>query len=429
VRVCVVGLGKIGLPLAVQYASKGLTVTGCDIDERLVGDVNEGRCPIVGEEGLEERLAAVQAAGRLRATTDTAAAVASSEVVVIIVPVGVDEDHRPGLSALDAAAEAVARGLRPGALVVLESTVPVGTTRRRLGRALEEGSSLRAGADFCLAFSPERVYSGRVFRDLQTYAKVVGGIDEVSTQRAAAFYGRVLDAEVLPVRDAETAEFAKLAETTYRDVNIALANELALCADAYGIDVAEAIAAANSQPYSHIHQPGVGVGGHCIPVNPYLLMHGPVAEVSDSSSLRLAAASRQINDAMARYGVERLEAALGSLQGSTVLILGLSYRPNVKEAAHSSALLLAAELRGRGARALVHDPLFSPAEIASLGLEPAGELPPPRIDAIIVQALHDAYRDLDLGSFAGCRALLDGRNALERQRVEAAGMKYLGIGR
>lgn len=424
-----VGLGKIGLPLAVQYASKGFTVTGCDIDERPVSEINEGRCPIVGEEGLEERLAAVRAAGRLCATTDTAGAVAESEVVVIIVPVGVDEDHRPDLSALDAAAGAVARGLGPGALVVLESTVPVGTTRGRLGRALEEGSGLRAGRDFYLAFSPERVYSGRVFRDLRTYPKVVGGVDEASTQRAAAFYGRVLDAEVLPVRDTETAEFAKLAETTYRDVNIALANELAVCADAYGIDVGEAIAAANSQPYSHIHQPGVGVGGHCIPVNPYLLTHGPADEVGDISSLRLAATSRQINDGMARYGVDRLEAVLGSLEGSRVLILGLSYRPNVKEAAHSSALSLAAELRARGARPLVHDPLFSSAEIAALGLEAAGELPAPRIDAIIVQALHDAYRDLDLGSFAGCRAVLDGRNALERRQVEAAGMKYLGVGR
>ncbi len=428
-RVCVVGLGKIGLPLAVQYASKGLAVTGCDIDEGLVGDVNEGRCPIVGEEGLEERLAAVLAEGRLRATTDTADAVAGSEVVVIIVPVGVDEEHRPDLSALDATAEAVARGLRPGVLVVLESTVPVGTTRQRLGRAREEGSGLRAGADFHLAFSPERVYSGRVLRDLQTYPKVVGGIDEASTQRAAAFYGRALDAEVLPVRDAETAEFAKLAETTYRDVNIAFANEMAVFADAYGIDVGEAIAAANSQPYSQIHQPGVGVGGHCIPVNPYLLMGGPAGEMGESSSVRLAAASRRINDAMARYGVERLEAALGSLEGSTVVILGLSYRANVKEAAYSSARLIAAELRARGARPLVHDPLFSAAEITALGLEPAGELPAEGIDAIIVQAYHDAYRDLDLGSFRGCRALLDGRNALDRQRVEAAGMRYLGIGR
>jgi len=420
VRVCVVGLGKIGLPLAAQYASKGLSVVGCDPDGELVAEVSRGRCPLVGEKGLARSIRRAVAARCLEATTDTAAAVREAQVVVVIVPVGLTPDRRPDFSRLDEAAAAIARGLRPGTLVILETTVPVGTTRGRLGPALE-ASGLRIGADFHLAYSPERVSVGRIFADLKRYPKIVGGIDEASRDTAVAFYRRALDARVTTVRDAETAEFVKLAETTYRDVNIALANELALYADRRGLDAAEAFAAANSQPYSHLHQPGVGVGGHCIPVNPHLLMEG-------GFPLHLLAAARQVNDGMAAYGVGKLEEALGGLRGRTVLILGLAYRPNVKEAAGSSTFALARELEARGARALVHDPLFSAREVEAAGLRPAYPLPH-KVDAVVIQALHDQYRDLDLGTFAGCRAVLDGRNVLSRSAVEAKGMLYLGIGR
>jgi nucleotide sugar dehydrogenase len=420
-RVCVVGLGKIGLPLAAQYASKGLSVAGCDPDAELVSEVSRGRCPHVGERGLAPSIRRGVETGRLKATTDTASAVRQAQVVVVIVPVGLTPDRHPDFSLLDEAAAAVARGLAADTLVILETTVPVGTTRGRLGPALE-ASGLRMGADFRLAYSPERVSVGRIFRDLRRYPKIVGGIDEASRDAAVAFYRRALDAEVIMVRDAETAEFVKLAETTYRDVNIALANELAVYADRLGLDATEAFDAANSQPYSHLHQPGVGVGGHCIPVNPHLLM-------AEGSPLRVSAAARQTNDEMAAYGVDKLEKALGGLRGLTVLILGLAYRPNVKEAAGSTTFALARALEARGTLALVHDPLFSAGEVEALGLQPAQPFPPRTVDAVVIQALHDQYGDLDLSAFTGCRAVLDGRNALLRSDVEAKGMIYLGIGR
>ena len=420
-KVCVVGLGKVGLPLAVQYASRGLDVVGCDTDAARVDRINAGDCPISGEEDLEAKLAAALSEGRLRATVDTAAAAAESDVVVIIVPVGLNDDRRPDFSHLDAAAQAIGAGLRPDTLVLVETSVPVGTTRDRVGPALAAGG-LRIGEDVRLAASPERVSTGRVFRDLRTYPKVVGALDERSWLRSEEFYGAALEAPCLiRVKDPETAEFTKLAEGIYRDVNIALADELARYADQLGIDVTEAIAAANSQPYSHLHQPGVGVGGHCLPVYPHFLP----AEAPPT----LPAAARAINDSMARYAVERLEGALGSLRGADVLILGLAYRPNVKEAAHSSALLLAEALRERGATPTVHDPWFSPDEIRALGLTPVETLPPPRVDAVILQAAHDAYRDLDYGTFPGCKVVLDGRNVLDRAAIEAAGLRYLGIGR
>ena len=417
VAVAVVGLGKIGLTLAAQYASRGLSVIGCDINAALVESVNSGHCPVDGEEELEERLANALRDERLTATVDTAAAVATSDVVIIIVPVGLTGEQTPDFTHLDAAIADIAGGLRPDTLVVVETTVPVGTTRNRVGEALAN-----ADQPLLLAASPERVSSGHIFRDLRTYPKVIGAIDEASWGKAEAFYSVALEApSLLRVRDPETAEFSKLAEGIYRDVNIALADELARYADAAGIDVIEAIDAANSQPYSHLHQPGVGVGGHCLPVYPYFL--------PKDSGAKLPLAAREINDGMAAYGVSKLEQALGSLEGATVLVLGLAYRPNIKEASHSSALLITEALRARGATALIHDPLYSDAELAALGLEPVAGLPPEHTDAVIVQAWHDAYDDLDFATFSGCKVVLDGRNALDRARVEAAGMRYLGIGR
>jgi nucleotide sugar dehydrogenase len=417
VQVAVVGLGKVGLPLAVQYAARGLDVAGCDVDAAKVDRINAGECPVDGEEGLAEGLRAALEAKRVSATHDTTAAVAESDAVVLIVPVGLTAANEPDFTHLDAALAAVAAGLRPETLVLVECTVPVGTTRHRVAPALA-----KRNGSVLLAASPERVQSGHIFRDLRTYPKIIGPLDDASWQHAEAFYAAALEAPCLiRVRDPESAEFIKLAEGVYRDVNIALASELARYADALGIDVTEAIDAANSQPYAHLHQPGVGVGGHCLPVYPHFL--------PKDAGLSLPAAARAVNDSMAGYAVERLEGAIGSLQGATVLILGLAYRANVKETANSSALLLVEALRSGGARPLVHDPLYSPDEVRALGLEPCETFPPPGVDAVIVQALHGAYGAIDWHAFAGCRAVLDGRNVLDRSSVEAAGLRYLGIGR
>jgi nucleotide sugar dehydrogenase len=262
------------------------------------------------------------------------------------------------------------------------------------------------------------VSSGSVLLDLQRYPKIVGGIDDASGERAGAFYREMLDANVTVVRDAETAEFSKLAETTYRDVNIALANEFAQLAGRLGVDVAQAIAAANSQPYSHIHTPGLGVGGHCIPVYPYFLA---------GEDTPLIANARRTNDAMATYGADLLASALGTLAGATVVILGLSYRANVKESRHSSALLLAEALGGRGARVLMHDPLYSDDEIRAHGLTPPPSFPLPA-DAIAVQAWHAAYGTLDFAVFAGLRAVLDGRGVLGEKQLKGTEAKLIGMG-
>jgi nucleotide sugar dehydrogenase len=423
VRIAVVGLGHIGLPLAVQYASRGHRVIGADINPRIVSAIEEGRSPHDDEAALTDGVPQLVASGALSATTDTAAAVRASEAVVVIVPVVVDERRQIDFGPIDAATADIARGLQAGTLVVYETTLPVGTTRTRFGPALAAGSGLAEGTDFDLAFSPERVLVGRVLLDLRRYPKIVGGTTEAATRRAAEFYRAVLDdgTDVRAVANAETAEMTKLAETTYRDVNIALANEYARYAAARGIDVLEVIDAANSQPYSHIHLPGVGVGGHCIPVYPHFLFN-------DEPDLRLPPLAREINEGMAGWVVAQLRARLGDLRDVPVLVLGVAYRADVREDAFSSAFRLRDELLAVGARVFGHDPYFSPEHLRERGFEPYDLERPAPVRAAVLQAGHATYGTLDLSAVPQLELLVDGRNALDRARVEAAGVAYVGIG-
>ncbi len=304
--VAVVGAGKMGLPLCAQFAGHGWDVIAVDINPDVVAAINEGRSHVGEEPGLAELVADAHAAGRLRATADGASAAREADVVVLIVPVMLDAAHQPDYRYMDGAVASIAPGVHAGSLVIFETTLPVGDTRARFAPRLAAASGAALDGDLFVAFSPERLYSGAALKNLAMYPKLVGGIGPQSTDRAARFYASVLDAEVVAMTNAETAEFSKLADTTYRDVNIALATEFARYAQRVDVDITEVIAAANSQPYSHIHQPGIGVGGHCIPVYPHFLL-------SRAPELSLVAASRQVNDGGVDLAVGAVEEATGSL--------------------------------------------------------------------------------------------------------------------
>jgi len=419
-QVVVVALGKIGLPLAVQIARSGHSVVGCDINPQVVELVNGAEPPFPGEAGLEEALAEVIASGALRAQLDTTAAVAEGpDLVVAVPPLAVDGNAKPDWTALDAAVAAIGGGLQAGTTVAIETTLPVGTTRGRISVALEAASGLKAEQDFFTVFSPERVFSGRIFADLATYPKLVGGLSEAGEARGVELYGSFLEAEVWPIGSAEAAEMVKLAETTYRDINIAFANELARFADREGIDVERVIKAANSQPFSHIHSPGIAVGGHCIPVYPRFYLEG-------DPDAALPAAARAVNDAMPAYAAQRLEKALDGLEGARVLVLGAAYRGGVKETAFSGVFGTAAALEALGATVLVSDPLYSDDELTALGLTP-WDLE--AIDAAIVQADHAEYAQLSAADLPGARVVLDGREIIDAAAFAAAGVTVERIGR
>ncbi len=414
-KIAVIALGKIGLPLAVQFADRGHDVVGVDVNRAVVDLVNAGTEPFPGEAHLAEKLAELVPAGRLRATTDYADAVPGADAVVLVVPLFVDEKTaQPDFGWMDSATRSLATHLTPGTLVSYETTLPVGTTRTRWKPMLEEGSGLVEGRDFHLVFSPERVLTGRVFADLRKYPKLVGGLSEEGTRRAVEFYRAVLEFDeradlpqgngVWDLGSAEAAEMAKLAETTYRDVNIGLANQFARFAGEHGIDVMKVIEASNSQPYSHIHLPGIAVGGHCIPVYPRLyLWNDPDATVVRSA--------REANAAMPEYTVGLLEGAHGSLDGQHVAVLGAAYRGGVKETAFSGVYATVEALQARGAQVTVHDPLYGDDELAALGFTPfhLGE----KADAVVVQADHAEYRGITPDDVPGVRTLVDGRRVTD----------------
>jgi nucleotide sugar dehydrogenase len=427
-KITVVGMGKIGLPLAVQYARKGHRVFGTDINHKTVELINLGIEPFPGEANLSEYLKQVISQGNLSATLETSLAVSNSDVVVVVVPLFVDEEANPDFKAMDSATTEIAKGLKPGTLVSYETTLPVGTTRNRFAPNLEKISGLKVGKDFHLVFSPERVLTGRVFEDLRKYPKLVGGVDRESEERGIDFYSKVLDFDaridlpkdngVWSLGSAEASEMAKLVETTYRDVNIALANQFALFAESNGIDFSEVRIACNSQPFSNIHQAGIAVGGHCIPVYPkmYLWNH------PDATVVR---AAREANEAMPGKIVQRVQDEMGSIRSLKTVVLGAAYRGGVKETAFSGVFPTVLSLEQKGAKVFVHDPLYSDEELVSLGLMPfhKGE----SADIAIVQTDHLDYKNWTYLDIPKLKIILDGRNILDSSKWEPA-CKLLKIG-
>ena len=412
-HITVVGLGKIGLPLAVQYARKGHTVRGVDTNEAVVRLVNQGIEPFPGEEDLAGYLIEEVSSGRLNASSDYSEAVPFSDAIVVVVPLYVNEDNEPDFGWLDSATESIGRHITRQTLVCFETTLPVGTCRSRWAPALERISGLRQGEDFHVVFSPERVLTGRVFRDLRKYPKIVGGLSPIGESLAIQFYESVLDFDDRPdlsrpngvwsVGSAEAAEMVKLAETTYRDVNIGLANQFARFADKTGLDVYAVIEAANSQPFSHIHSPGIAVGGHCIPVYPRLyLWNDPEASV--------VTAARQANLSMPGYAVSLLEQSVGKLEGLNVLVWGAAYRGGVKETAFSGVFDVVKNLIAHNANVFVSDPLYSEAELKDMGFNPCFDSG--AIDAIIVQTNHSEYSNFAHGEFPRLQVVIDGRNVI-----------------
>jgi len=408
VPVAVYGLGKMGLPLAAVLAETTGSVVGADIDESVVAAINEGRCPVNREPGLPEAVARTVADGSLEATQDPAAAARRAGIHVVIVPTLVDGGS-PDLSPLRAAIQSIADGLAPGDLVCVESTVPPGTCRDVVVPALERATEFELG-DFGVAFCPERTASGRALRDIRgAYPKVVGGVDAESTRAAALLYDEVTDNDLRVVSDVTTAETVKVFEGVYRDVNIALANELGTLADELGIDVTEAIAAANSQPFCNIHDPGAGVGGHCIPYYPYFLID------TLETGTPLLGLSRRINDTMPAYTVAKLWEALADagldIGDATVAVLGVAYRPGVNETRESPGLAILDLLAEMGVDVVAVDPVVDTEPLDVPGLA-VSDLPESDPDAVVLATAHEEFEAIGWDSLGAI--IVDGRGFVDR---------------
>ena len=407
-HVLVIGLGDVGLPLAIQAAQAGFTVTGYDTSAGIVDGLNAGRSHV--DDASDADVAAMVARG-FHATSDEAG-LGPQDVIVICVPTPLSEADGPDLTAVKAATAAAGRLLRPGTLVSLESTTYPGTTDEVVRPVLEKISGLTAGIDFALAFSPERIDPGNPDFGFANTPKIVGGITPSCTEAAAGFYGRVCE-QVVRAKSAREAEMAKLLENTYRHVNIALVNEMAIFCRELGIDLWDAIGCAATKPFGfQPFYPGPGVGGHCIPIDPNYLSY-KVRTLG--YPFRFVELAQEINGRMPRYVTDRAAELLNRharpLNGAHVLLLGVTYKKDIADQRESPARPIARKLRERGARVTYHDPYVD-------GWHVDGE-PVPRatslttaVEAADLVILLQAHHDYDLPAIAAtAQLLLDTRGA------------------
>ncbi len=424
-KVVVLGLGYVGLPVACLFAEAGFPVVGIRRSQDKVDMINQGVCPIEGKEpGLAELVARVVSEGRFRATIEYEAC-REAHVVLIAVETPVNPvTKKPDYEALRGALTDLGRNLSRGTMVVIESTIAPGTMERVVKPILEETSGLRVSEDFYLVNCPERVMPGKLLANIRECHRVVGGMSPEATGLAVKLYQYVVQADLDPV-DCLTAELVKTMENAYRDVQIAFANEMALLCEDLGADVWQVRELVNKSPYRNMHLPGAGVGGHCIPKDPWLL----IANAGDGFEPRVIPTARAVNDGMPLHMIDLTVKALCEagieISDARVAVLGYAYLENSDDTRNSPSKVLVARLRELGAEVVVHDP-YVPGYQGDLQEAVQGR------DAVVLMVAHDDYRALDLSELraqVGHSVLIDGRHIFSAERAQAAGWDYRGVGR
>ncbi len=423
-KIAVIGLGYVGLPVACTFAQSGFQVLGVERDRARAAELREGLCPISGREpGLAELLAQAIKGSKLRVTTDYTGC-READVALIAVETPIDSvSRKPSYEALQAALGALGSNLRRGTLVVIESTVAPQTMQKVVKPLLEETSGFKANEDFYLAYCPERVMPGKLLANLRTCNRVVGGMSLQAAQLARELYQHIVEAD-LDITDALTAELVKTTENAYRDVQIAFANEIALLCENVGADVYEVRQLVNKSPYRAMHMPGAGVGGHCTPKDPWLLLHGAEGRLQP----RLIPTARTVNDGMPLHVAELAEDGLAeagrALRDAKIAVLGYAYLENTGDGRNSPTIPLVQRLHALGAKVEIHDPHFAEYGI-SLEEAVAGS------DCVIVMVAHDEYRTIDLASlreWVATPVLIDGRNVFDKGKARELGFIYKGVG-
>jgi len=420
----VVGLGYVGLPVACMLARVGFPVTGVDIDPQKVARINAGALPLGGREpGMAELLADVVASGRLRASSDYTACQAARVVLISVETPVETTDRRPAYRALRRACEEVGRAVRPGTLVIVESTIAPGTMATVVQPLLERASGLRVGQELFLGHCPERVMAGRLLANLEQCARAVGGMDAPTAELAVALYRHIVRGD-LDATDCLTAELVKTAENAYRDVQIAFANEVALLCENVGADVYRVRELVNKSPQRNMHMPGAGVGGHCISKDPWLLIHG----TAGPNPARLMPVARAINDGMPLHvaGLVRdgLAEAGREVSAARVAVLGYAFREDSDDTRNTPSEPLATRLREWGAEVVIHDPYVAPYAVDWESCV-AGA------DCVVLMVRHSAYSAIALERLAErmrTQVLVDGRGMFDKATARRVGFVYKGVG-
>ncbi len=416
---CVIGMGYIGLPTASIFASHGIHVTGMDINADIIDGLHAGKLHIF-EPGLRGLVMDALSSGSLEISSE----VRPADAFIIAVPTPFYEDKRADLRAVISAAESIVPHLRKGNLVILESTSPPRTTVDIVAPILEK-SGLKSGIDFKLAYSPERVLPGRILRELVDNARVIGGIDRPSAEAGRDLYRKIVKGDII-LTDATTAEMIKLMENTSRDINIAIANEFSRLAQKFDVDIWEAIEIANLHPRVEILRPGVGVGGHCISVDPWFLVEAA------PETAQLIKTARGINDEQPDFVAGLIEEAADSLVGKKVAFLGLAFKPNVDDIRESPAVHLAHHLQTRGAVVDAYEPFKENAGLTGIhqvtNLEDALQ----DADIIVLAVGHEQFKDLDphlIYEKTKANLVFDAVNSWDKAAWENAGFQFMGLAR
>lgn len=421
-RIVVVGLGYVGLPLAVLAAEKGYHVTGLDLNERRVKKLAQGINTLPEEERITASIAK-----KIFTPTTNAACIRRADIVIVCVPTPVDKFYTPNLRPVITATNTIARNMRKGQLVVLESTVNPGVCEEVVLPILQKNGKV-VGRDFDLAHCPERINPGDQKWHVGNIPRCVGAATPAGARRAAAFYRSIVTGEVRIMKSLKEAEATKIIENSFRDVNIAFVNELARSFDKLGIDLYDVLQGASNKPFAFMpHWPSIGVGGHCIPVDPYYLIERAWQAGFDHKFLRLA---REINNGMPEYAVSQLQRLLNDaklpMAGTRIAVLGLSYKANVGDIRESPSLKVIELLQNLNVDLIIYDPFF-PKESTVKTLDQALR----GADAVVVAVNHSEFVEISAASLkrAHIRVVLDGKNCLDKKAILAAGIKYKGIGR
>ncbi len=421
--VTIVGIGYVGLPLACLCGEKGYQTFGISKDRKKVNNINKGISPIKGDEDLDGWVAK-----KSFTATTSYDSIPKSDIIVICVPTPIDERHNPDLTPVRDASKKIAKYLKKGQLVIMESTVNPGVCEEVIRPILEKGSGLEAGKDFYLAHAPERINPGDPQWNVRNIPRCVGALSKRGLQLALKFYRRIISAEIRPMKSIKAAEATKIIENSFRDINIAFVNELAKSFEVLGIDLVDVIDGAKTKPFAFMaHYPSCGVGGHCIPVDPYYLIERARVAGFDHRFLKLA---REINNSMPAYTVGQLMKGLNEikkpLKGTKVGLLGLSYKANIDDLRESPALDILKLLKKEGAEVIVFDPYFpQQSDVPTL------EALLKRVDAVVIATNHREFVSLTPSMLKknGVKVVVDGKNCLDKQRIQGAKIIYRGIGR
>lgn len=414
-KLCVMGLGYIGLPTAVMFARHGVTVHGVDINSEVIDKLAKQQM-VFSEPGLKEMTTEVLNGGTLSVSVRPV----QSDVFIIAVPTPINPDKTANLQYVIRAAEMIVPHLETGNLVILESTVPPKTVQDILIPVLNQ-SGLKIGDQLFVSYSPERVYPGKLMEELVKNDRIIGGFNEQSAQKTVELYKRFVKGHIYTT-DVTTAEMVKLIENAYRDINIAFSNELARIAEKIGFHVWEAIKLANSHPRVHVHSPGPGVGGHCIAVDPWFII-----EKASSESILLKTA-RIVNDRTPFHIVEMIEEILKDIRQPLVTLLGLTYKENVDDMRESPSLVVMNELKHKGYRVKAYDPYIAPSTTDNAGTIAEAVT---GSDCLVLLTSHDQFRNLDftpIKELFRTKIVLDTRNVLNKEAIIQSGFEYYSIG-